>query len=29
MMILAVPMIALYGLGIVVAFVFGRKRQTD
>jgi sec-independent protein translocase protein TatC len=29
MMILAVPMIALYALGILVAFVFGKKRRTD
>ena len=28
MMIIAVPMLALYALGIVVAFVFGKKRQT-
>lgn len=26
MMILAVPMLALYGLGIIVAYIFGRKR---
>jgi sec-independent protein translocase protein TatC len=26
--ILAVPMLALYGLGIVIAFFFGRERQT-
>jgi sec-independent protein translocase protein TatC len=29
MMILAVPMIALYGLGIVIAFVFGKKRRQE
>ena len=29
MMILAVPMIGLYALGILVAFVFGKKRRTD
>lgn len=29
MMILAVPMIALYGLGILVAFVFGKKRTRE
>jgi sec-independent protein translocase protein TatC len=29
MMILAGPMIALYMLGVVVAFVFGKKRKTD
>jgi len=29
MMILAVPMIALYGLGILVAFVFGKRRVRD
>jgi sec-independent protein translocase protein TatC len=29
MMILAVPMIALYALGILVAFVFGKKRRTS
>jgi sec-independent protein translocase protein TatC len=29
MMVIAIPMIALYLLGIVVAFVFGRKRKTD
>jgi sec-independent protein translocase protein TatC len=29
MMILAVPMIALYLLGVVVAFVFGKKRRRD
>jgi len=29
MMILAVPMLGLYALGIVVAFVFGKKRRTD
>jgi sec-independent protein translocase protein TatC len=29
LMIMAVPMILLYLLGIVVAFVFGRKRKTD
>jgi len=28
MMILAVPMIGLYALGILVAFVFGKKRRT-
>jgi len=29
MMILAIPMIGLYALGIIVAFVFGKKRRTD
>jgi sec-independent protein translocase protein TatC len=29
MMILAVPMLGLYALGILVAFVFGKKRRTD
>ena len=29
MMILAIPMLGLYALGIVVAFVFGKKRRTD
>ncbi len=29
MMIIAVPMLALYGLGIVIAYVFGRKRTPD
>jgi sec-independent protein translocase protein TatC len=29
MMILAGPMIALYMLGVVVAFIFGKKRKTD
>jgi sec-independent protein translocase protein TatC len=29
MMILAVPMIGLYALGILVAFVFGKKRRTN
>jgi sec-independent protein translocase protein TatC len=29
MMILAVPMIGLYALGILVAYVFGKKRRTD
>jgi sec-independent protein translocase protein TatC len=29
MMILALPMIGLYLLGVVVAFVFGKKRRTD
>lgn len=29
MMIMAVPMIALYMLGVVVAFIFGKKRKTD
>jgi sec-independent protein translocase protein TatC len=28
MMILAVPMLALYGVGILVAFLFGKKRTT-
>jgi len=26
--ILAVPMLALYGLGILIAFLFGKERQT-
>lgn len=29
MMILAVPMLALYAIGIIVAFVFGKKRKKD
>jgi sec-independent protein translocase protein TatC len=29
MMILAVPMLGLYALGILVAFVFGKKRRSD
>ena len=29
MLIMAVPMILLYLLGVVVAFVFGKKRRTD
>jgi sec-independent protein translocase protein TatC len=29
MLIMAVPMIVLYLLGVVVAFVFGRKRRKD
>jgi sec-independent protein translocase protein TatC len=29
MMVIAIPMIALYMLGIVVAFIFGKKRKTD
>ena len=29
MMIMAVPMIALYLLGVIVAFVFGKKRKTE
>ena len=29
MMIMAVPMIALYLLGVIVAFVFGKKRKKD
>jgi sec-independent protein translocase protein TatC len=29
MMIMAVPMIALYLLGVVVAFIFGKKRQPE
>jgi sec-independent protein translocase protein TatC len=29
MLIMAVPMILLYLLGVIVAFVFGKKRQTE
>ena len=29
MMVIAIPMIALYMLGIVVAFIFGKKRKKD
>jgi sec-independent protein translocase protein TatC len=29
MMVIAIPMIALYMLGIIVAFIFGKKRKTD
>jgi len=29
MMVLAVPMVALYTLGIVIAYVFGKKRKTE
>jgi sec-independent protein translocase protein TatC len=29
MMIIGVPMIALYMLGVVIAYIFGRKRKTD
>ena len=29
MMIIAVPMIALYLLGVVVAFLFGKKRRAE
>jgi sec-independent protein translocase protein TatC len=29
MMILAVPMLALYGVGIVIAYIFGRKRTAE
>jgi sec-independent protein translocase protein TatC len=29
MMVIAIPMIALYIIGIVIAFIFGTKRKTD
>jgi sec-independent protein translocase protein TatC len=29
MMMMAIPMVALYLLGVVVAYVFGKKRRTD
>jgi sec-independent protein translocase protein TatC len=29
MMMMAVPMILLYGLGVIVAYVFGKKRQKE
>jgi sec-independent protein translocase protein TatC len=29
LMVIAIPMIALYMVGIVVAFIFGKKRKTD
>jgi sec-independent protein translocase protein TatC len=29
MMILAVPMLALYGVGIVIAYIFGRRRTAE
>jgi sec-independent protein translocase protein TatC len=29
MMIMAVPMVVLYLLGVVVAYIFGKKRKTD
>jgi sec-independent protein translocase protein TatC len=29
MMLMMVPMIGLYLLGVVVAYVFGKKRRTD
>ena len=29
MMMMMVPMIGLYLLGVVVAYVFGKKRRTD
>ena len=29
MMMMAIPMVALYLLGVVVAYVFGKQRRTD
>jgi sec-independent protein translocase protein TatC len=29
LMIMAVPMVGLYMLGVVVAFIFGKKRRKD